>query len=1006
MSTITQTIGSYSGGISQQPDELKLPGQVTDALNILPDVTEGLMKRPGGKLVKSLSDGSLNSYTTGKWFHYYRDENEQYVGQVIRRSGHADDGKIRMWRCSDGYEMTVTYTSSQSTALFNYLKHTNDADIQTLTLNDYTYLTNRTKTTAMSSATTDPKPHQAFIELRKIAYASNYGINIYDTTGTESFYQATEISVERQIDSNNMCDSNGALPSGYPGHGNKCDDSAGQNNDALCPCVKTQIATINHGSRPDSSTVHDANGENWSISVNSNGGSAGDRKNLAIRFTTTGQPVSEGGSGDPAYWCRYTTTHDLLYGGEGWRTGDWFEFWMARAKYKITVTKHTESIVQANLGLIRPNPTPFDNETTVTADSILGDLRSRIMADTFGTTTGAAVEQVGNGLYIKRTSGTFNINTPANDLMNVFTDKVNDVADLPSQCKHGYVVKVANGEAAEDDYYVKFFGNNDRDGEGVWEECPEPGRKHQFAAETMPIQMARTSATEFTVSQIAWENCPVGDSTTAPEPSFIGQTINKMLFFRNRFVLLSDENVIMSKPGDFFNFWPKSAIIFTDDDAIDISCSSEYPAIVYDGIQVNAGLLLFTKNQQFMLTTDSDILSPQTAKINALSTYNFNFNTNPISLGTTVGFLDNAGKNTRFFEMAGVVREGQPDVLEQTKIVSRLFPKGITTIANSRENSTIFFSEKGKAEIFGYRYFSSIEKRLQNAWFRWKVSGEVQHLAMLDDALYAVIRNNSKDVLQKFSIKLDDSSNYITDDLGTTDADDDIDYRIHLDNATLVPHTDLTYNISGNYTQFNLPAGFNNTDAQLAVIYNPTGSDKTFMGMVEKAYTVSNGTKVRLTGNWEYYDPQGLQDANIGVGSAPLDDVKPAGNLILGYLYDMEVKFPTVYYQRQVGENFRSEVQGSLVVHRLKFSFGPLGVYETVLDRVGKPTYKQLYESLLADKYISNRVQFTQDTKATLPIYEKNTNVKITLKSTHPSPATLYSMTWEGEYTPKFYQRV
>ena len=55
MSTITQTIGSYSGGISQQPDELKLPGQVTDALNILPDVTEGLMKRPGGKLVKSLS---------------------------------------------------------------------------------------------------------------------------------------------------------------------------------------------------------------------------------------------------------------------------------------------------------------------------------------------------------------------------------------------------------------------------------------------------------------------------------------------------------------------------------------------------------------------------------------------------------------------------------------------------------------------------------------------------------------------------------------------------------------------------------------------------------------------------------------------------------------------------------------------------------------------------------------------------------------------------------------
>ena len=56
MSSITQTIGSYTGGISQQPDELKIPGQVSDALNVLPDVTQGLLKRPGGKFVASLSD--------------------------------------------------------------------------------------------------------------------------------------------------------------------------------------------------------------------------------------------------------------------------------------------------------------------------------------------------------------------------------------------------------------------------------------------------------------------------------------------------------------------------------------------------------------------------------------------------------------------------------------------------------------------------------------------------------------------------------------------------------------------------------------------------------------------------------------------------------------------------------------------------------------------------------------------------------------------------------------
>ena len=54
MANITQTIPSYLSGISQQPDTLKTPGQVSVAQNVLPDVTEGLMKRPGGRLVKSL----------------------------------------------------------------------------------------------------------------------------------------------------------------------------------------------------------------------------------------------------------------------------------------------------------------------------------------------------------------------------------------------------------------------------------------------------------------------------------------------------------------------------------------------------------------------------------------------------------------------------------------------------------------------------------------------------------------------------------------------------------------------------------------------------------------------------------------------------------------------------------------------------------------------------------------------------------------------------------------
>ena len=109
MANITQTIHSLNAGISQQPDEQKIPGQVKDMLNAVPDITQGLLKRPAGKFVKTL----VGSTNTGKWFHYYRDENEQYVGQIQR------DGTVKMWDCLTGdprsvVDATVTRASMRA----------------------------------------------------------------------------------------------------------------------------------------------------------------------------------------------------------------------------------------------------------------------------------------------------------------------------------------------------------------------------------------------------------------------------------------------------------------------------------------------------------------------------------------------------------------------------------------------------------------------------------------------------------------------------------------------------------------------------------------------------------------------------------------------------------------------------------------------------------------------------------------------------------------------------
>ena len=1247
MPTISQTIPNYYGGISDQPDELKLPGQVKRLNNALPDVTTGLTKRPGSQLVGTKLDSFTQTDPSTKWFHYYRDENEQYIGQIKLGTG-----EIKMWRCDTGAAVTVNYESGQETALKNYLKQTNsggtivESDVQALTLNDYTYLNNRNKTVALTAAVETDRPKEAYIELKRIAYARQYAVNLFDNTDLQTIKTATRISIQAtDIDTaDSTCPSVGtkifnvgtadnvgnllqqftfdltfgdnhntnfihsdgnqqykfwyippewengkyyhvgdliigdagaevykATTAGistaeptegttndtqtiggitwknlksydYSNTGALYDGKRGirlgsgnilVNNDSkltdlvnawggdavatdgdlpftisnegygiptdwiLHIAVTWKAANRNyddHQSRfileANTSSSHVVGGKdsggldinypltgntigNWVRRTRAGGPTTpSGRSDLYFRITTIGQAVPEADTTTPKYTARYNSTIDLLHGGSGWEKEDEIAVSFNGGTYIIRIDEISTSKVQANLGLIRPEPTSFDAKTTVTAESILGELQTDIVAahstwniwpDSGESSSTVGIKIIGNGLYISRATsdGDFSISTPVSELLNVLTDSVENIADLPRQCRHGYVVKIKNSSAEEDDYYVKFFGNGDKDGEGVWEECPKPGITTTLDPATMPVQLVRQADGTFKVSQITWDPRQVGDTLTVPEPSFVGKTLNKMLFFRNRLVMLSDENVIMSRPGDFYNFWPKSAITYTATDVIDISCSSEYPAIVYDGIQVNSGLLLFTKNQQFMLTTDSDVLSPLTAKINSLCTYNFNSQSNPISLGTTVGFLDNAGKFARFFEITSTLREGQPEVLEQTKPVENSFPKDIDIITNSRENSIVFFAKKGTNIIYCFKYLTAQERRVQSSWFTWDLSGNIEHMAVLDDALYVIVRGNfNKDVIQKFNIKLDTETTLVEDD-GT--------YRVNLDNKSVKNSTDsdFEYDSGNNWTKFNLPdAYFTNQSKQLCVYgISANSTNKKLDGAFANVTTFSDGgtTKVKIPGNWKtgdvvtvvtkdnaatrsgnvvtinytdhpfkvgdllYLDFQSqitdgsftvasvaddgdsftITHSSSGTVSSAKDVTITTGNkIILGYIYDMEVDFPTIY-KGEVGNNqYRTDLHAHLVIHRVKFSFGPLGVYDITIKKPDKDDWTEEFKFLKSNSPITDTVDLEPHKFYTLPIYEKNTNIDLKIKSSNPSPATLYSMTWEGDYTDGRYKRV
>ena len=123
-------------------------------------------------------------------------------------------------------------------------------------------------------------------------------------------------------------------------------------------------------------------------------------------------------------------------------------------------------------------------------------------------------------------------------------------------------------------------------------------------------------------------------------------------------------------------------------------------------------------------------------------------------------------------------------------------------------------------------------------------------------------------------------------------------------------------------------------------------------------------------------------------------------------MYDYQVDFPTIYPTQVQGDKSSSDVNGTLVLHRLRVHFGKAGLYETTLNRVGKPAYTEVYESADLDEYNISDAPYVDEAIRTVPVYEKNINVDITLKSTHPSPATLRALSWEGSFSPKYYKRV
>ena len=998
MASISQTIPYYIQGISEQPDQLKKKGQVRDALNVLPDITDGLLKRPPAQFLNRLSDYNLSAQAVdmskeGAWFSV--DQTDKYIGRVNK------DGSIAVWK-NDGTKCAVSDLTAKGTCQCQgrYLAHTNPESIKFLTINDHTFVVNREKTVGMMDAerceweSTDPKhshynnpndqrAYEAFINITNIDHSQQYPLDIGKWNVASPTVTNTRV-VKMKAE---WLDGPGGSPR-YMGVGGVGDRSK----------TYQDVFDINPTPLPTGSALY--------------AGTTANQRNLRFKLMMTAMPYShkEWGVDNSIYRLEW----ELYHGGYGWQVGDNFEVQMGvpvgppggegtRAYYRITVVETEEWTSKADIGIIRPMPTAAIGDYTITVDRILEQLTEEINTKTSNYFN---ITKVGNGLHLSEASppsgpscrigSPFSVTTTEHGVMNILTSETSDVTKLPSMCKDGYIVKIVNSpNADEDDHWMKFVGESGKDGKGHWEETYDPCVEIAFDPCVMPHKLVRTGALTFDFDILPWALRNTGDDTTNPKPSFVGSTINNIHFFRNRLCFLSQENVILSQAGDYYNFWSESAKEISDADVVDITASSTEPAVLADAVNINQGLLIFSSYEQFMLTTDTDRFTPDTAKLNSIAQYDYNTNVKPFVLGTSVGFTSNSGLKSRFWEMGGIGRDGAPTIIEQSAAIANSLPTNFLTAAVSTDNHIVLFTGFDPTvtsygdcidpyqNVWGYRYFSDGQQRIQSAWFRWKFFGEIIWHTIMDNSYYIIIYHNGGAHLCVIDLEKQTASNIISD------TNTCVDHRVYLDNTTKMTGAYAgAYSAATGLTTWTLPPWHNRqpttqtaTSGGQQVIYATTGAKKGDTAVVP-AFTANSVSSFSIVGDWS------------------------SSTVYLGYTYDMTVEFPHVYLDR------RSEAQGTiqdtnspLTVHRTKFTFGPTGYYSTVLQRKGRDDYVQFHESSENHSFNKNEYNIQLNSETTVPIYARNSDYRLKLRATHPTPCTLYGQTWEGDYNLKNYRR-
>ena len=820
MPLLVNSVPNLAQGVSQQPDNLRFPGQCDEQINAWATVVEGLVKRPPTNYTKKIDSSSTDS---DKLFTHFvkRSEQNKYCVNVSL-------GGVGVINLEDGSNIPVAVTNIAD----NYLSLGTAAslggvanpltDLRALTVADYTFLVNKNRVIEKSTAAdlkSQVPPDEALVVVKLGDYEKNYSVIIDDKV----------VPHTSGLHSNKTPSANYTYESGTSSTGLHADTTVIAED--LEACI--------------SAAVGPSNGIT-SLTI-SNGGSG---------WLSGG---SSGWGGIPGRKCRYKVQLEISQAGA------------TSALFDLAVTKGVitgYSIIRSGSGF---NPAG----TFVHTYSVLfncpgfgswdggpakfpapyGDFGSgQVITEGFSTRAAFSVEQKGSVIKITSSDGPFKIRVEdglGDQALGVAYREVNSITDLPSKCFDGFTVKIkGDADIDQDDYYVRFSTKEKEDfGEGSWVETvgyyqdESPGALMEsidtaLEDNTMPVTLVPyfndTTITDFILqtpndtlivkngsnyyalqkdhraatanepgtgadwtdywTEVAsisqgflpwrlgtfyygpnekdikrgWNTRQAGDDSTNPFPSFVGRTIRDIFFFKNRLGILTDSNVIFSEADEYYNFFRTTTQQLLDSAPIDVGLSHTKVALLENAVPFQEKLMLFSQSSQFVLR-GADVLSPKTVAISPATEYDISDSVQPVALGNYIYFTF---KRNDFEGVYEYFVDNNTETFHSEEITQQI-PKYITAnvqkIAGSQSENTIVISTTEDAKtLFVYKYFWSNKEKIQSAWMKFTFGRDVRGFDFIDSNLHLITADTDGLHLEKLT--LED---------GLTDTG--LDYTLYLD---------------------------------------------------------------------------------------------------------------------------------------------------------------------------------------------------------------------------------